>query len=76
METHEDMTVAEYAIRLWELSDSVESFIINELDLVRGIPAHVAHQSIFCTCLYCEFLMPGELFSESKMARSCKLGSM
>ncbi len=61
METPEDMTVAQYAIRLWELSDNVESFIKNEVDRVRGIPAHAAYQSEFCTCLYCEYFNAGRV---------------
>ncbi len=39
----------------------MESFIKNELDLVRGIPAHAAHQSDFCKCLYCEFFNAGRV---------------
>jgi hypothetical protein len=61
METPEDMTVAEYAIRLWELGPNVKDFIQAEVDRARGIPAHAAYQSELCTCLYCEFFNAGRV---------------
>ncbi len=58
--TPADMTAAEYAIHLWEIGP-VKRFIRNEVDKVRGIPAHAARQSEFCHCLYCEFFNAGRV---------------
>jgi hypothetical protein len=50
MVTHEDMTFGEYAIFVWELGPFVKDFVQAEIDLIRGIPAHVAWQSELCNC--------------------------
>jgi hypothetical protein len=53
METLEDMTMAEYALHLWEIGIWVKDFILAELDIVRGVLAHAAWQSELCSCVYC-----------------------
>ena len=61
IETPKDMTVAEYAVHLWEIGPWVKDFIRAELDRAHGIPAHAARQSELCTCLYCEFFNAGRV---------------
>jgi len=52
LETHTDMTMAEYALHIWDIGPWVKDFVLTELDIVRGIYAHEAWQSEFCNCVY------------------------
>jgi hypothetical protein len=58
MNNLEDMTMAEYALHLWEIGPWDKDLILAELDIVRGIPAHAACQSELCICMYCAFFKP------------------